>query len=159
LAAARRSGDLPILARLIKALGSGLIDADISSTGNWTSALVGADGKKGAKTKPLTGPKEFRGAKVLEIVSDDGPNTYRGVYTIEFEEAVYLLAAFQKKSKRGIATPQQDIDKIVDRIKRLHRDRDTPEGNAVIAVLLQRKAARRTEIDRQKELKNDPKRK
>jgi hypothetical protein len=69
------------------------------------------------------------------------------------------LAAFQKKSKRGIATPQQDIDKIVDRIKRLHRDRDTPEGNAVIAVLLQRKAARRTEIDRQKELKNDPKRK
>jgi phage-related protein len=116
-------------------------------------------GKKSAKAKPLTGPKEFRGAKVLEIVSDDGPNTYRGVYTIEFEEAVYLLAAFQKKSKRGIATPQQDIDKIVDRIKRLHRDRDTPEGKAVIVALLQRKAARQTEIDRQKELKNDPKRK
>jgi phage-related protein len=105
-------------------------------------------GKKSANAKPLTGQKEFRGAKVLEIVSNDGPSTYRGVYTVEFEEGVYLLDAFQKKSKKGIATPQHYIDRIIDRIKRLRKDRDTPEGKAVIAAILQRKTARQAEIDR-----------
>ena len=50
------------------------------------------------------GLKEFKGGKVLEIVSKVEGDTYRGVYTIEFEEAIYLLDAFQKKSKEGKAT-------------------------------------------------------
>ena len=43
---------------------------------------------------------------MLEIVDDFDGNTFRAVYTVRFAKAVYVLHAFQKKSKRGIATPQ-----------------------------------------------------
>ncbi|HBH64607.1 MAG TPA: addiction module toxin RelE, partial [Erwinia persicina] len=43
--------------------------------------------------------------------------TYRAVYTVRFAEAVFVLHAFQKKSKRGIATPKEDIDIIKNRLK------------------------------------------
>ncbi len=61
--------------------------------------------------------KGFRGAGVLEIVEDDVGGTYRAVYTVKFEEAVFVLHCFQKKSKRGIATPKKEMDIICARLK------------------------------------------
>jgi phage-related protein len=45
-------------------------------------------------------------------------DTYRAVYTIKFAGVVYVLHAFQKKSKKGIATPQREIRSIEERLKR-----------------------------------------
>lgn len=61
--------------------------------------------------------KGFGGAGVLEIVEDGRGGTYRTVYTIKFEEAVFVLHVFQKKSKHGIATPKPDMDIIRERLK------------------------------------------
>jgi phage-related protein len=75
------------------------------------------DAQKGGKNlhaKPLHG---FRGASVLEIVEDFDTDTYRAVYTVRFEDAVYVLHCFQKKSKSGIATPRQDVELIKRRYR------------------------------------------
>jgi phage-related protein len=72
-------------------------------------------GKKHPDAKPLKG---FKGAGVLEIVENFDGDTYRAVYTVKFEEIVYVIHAFQKKSKQGIATPKQDIDLIESQLKR-----------------------------------------
>jgi phage-related protein len=64
--------------------------------------------------KPLRG---FGGAGVLEVLEDDDGGTYRAVYTVRFKERVYVLHAFQKKSKHGIATPQSEIDLIKKRLR------------------------------------------
>ena len=61
--------------------------------------------------------KGFGGAGVLEVVEDDAGGTYRAVYTVRFREAVFVLHVFQKKSKRGIATPQADMEVIRQRLK------------------------------------------
>jgi phage-related protein len=70
-------------------------------------------GGKAAAAKPLTG---FGGATVLEIVEDFRSDTYRAVYTVKFSEAVYVLDAFQKKSKKGVTTPKSDLDLIKRRL-------------------------------------------
>ena len=62
----------------------------------------------------------------MEIVDRHYTNTYRAVYTAQFAGRIYVLHAFQKKSTRGIATPQKDIDLIRRRLMdagRLHRER------------------------------------
>ena len=61
--------------------------------------------------------KGFGGAGVLEVVEDDVGGTYRAVYTVKFAEAVFVLHCFQKKSKRGIATPKVDMGIINARLK------------------------------------------
>ena len=61
--------------------------------------------------------KGFHGAGVVEVVEDDAGGTYRAVYTVKFKEAVFVLHCFQKKSKRGIATPKEDMDIIHARLK------------------------------------------
>lgn len=61
--------------------------------------------------------KGFGGAGVLEVVEDDADGTYRAVYTVRFREAVFVLHVFQKKSKRGIGTPQSDMEVIRQRLK------------------------------------------
>ena len=61
--------------------------------------------------------KGFGGAGVLEVVEDDAGGTYRAVYTVKFEEAVFVLHCFQKKSKSGIATPKEDMAIILARLK------------------------------------------
>jgi phage-related protein len=61
--------------------------------------------------------KGFHGAGVVEVVEDDAGGTYRAVYTVKFKEAVFVLHCFQKKSKRGIATPKEDMDIIHTRLK------------------------------------------
>jgi phage-related protein len=70
-------------------------------------------GDKHPKAKPLRG---FAGASVLEVVDDHDGDTFRAVYTIWFQEAVYVLHVFQKKSKRGIATPVQELALIRRRL-------------------------------------------
>ncbi len=76
-------------------------------------------GLKAPFAKPLRG---FGGAGVLEVVDDYDGNTYRAVYTVRFAGAVYVLHAFQKKSKRGIATPKAELDLIKQRFKRARED-------------------------------------
>lgn len=58
-------------------------------------------GTKHITAKPLKG---FGGAGVLEIVAADDGSTYRGVYTVKFAGVIYVLDAFQKKSKQGAKT-------------------------------------------------------
>ena len=75
---------------------------------------VAQTGKKHEKAKALHG---FGSAGVLEIVEDWRGNAYRAVYTVRFSAAVFVLHVFQKKAKRGIATPRQDMELIRDRLK------------------------------------------
>jgi phage-related protein len=56
--------------------------------------------------------KGFGGAGVLEIVDDFDGETYRAVYTVKFASVVYVLHAFQKKSRKRIETPKNEIDLI-----------------------------------------------
>ena len=65
--------------------------------------------------------------------------------------------AFQKKSKRGIATPKADIERAVQRIKALRKQRDEPQGRAQIGQLLARRALRQQAIDERGKQKNEPK--
>ncbi|MEH2281853.1 MAG: type II toxin-antitoxin system RelE/ParE family toxin [Nostoc sp.] len=79
-------------------------------------------GEKYPDAKPLHG---FSGASVLEIVDDFDGDIYRAIYTVKFAGVVYLLHSFQKKSKHGIATPQQDIDLVKKRLKDAQKDYST----------------------------------
>jgi phage-related protein len=65
---------------------------------------------------------EGAGVGVFEIVEDHRGDTYRAVYTVRFAEVVYVLQTFQKKSKSGIKTPQEDVKLIVERMKRAQAD-------------------------------------
>jgi phage-related protein len=71
-------------------------------------------GEKPANAKPLKG---FGGASVLEIAEDAASDTWRAVYTVAIAERVYVLHFFQKKSKKGIATPKKEIDLIKRRLR------------------------------------------
>ena len=71
-------------------------------------------GDKHPTAKPLKG---YVGAGVLEIVDNYDGDTYKTVYTVKLAGVVYVLHAFQKKSKKGIATPKKDIDLIKKRLK------------------------------------------
>lgn len=75
---------------------------------------IAQTGDRHRSAKPLKG---FSGAGVLEIVEDDDGNTYRAIYTVKFSEAIYVLHVFQKKSKKGIETPRQEIELIESRLK------------------------------------------
>lgn len=72
-------------------------------------------GEKHPSAKPLKG---FKGAGVLEVVEDFDGDTYRAVYTVKLAGVVYVLHAFQKKSKQGITTPKQDVELIEARLNR-----------------------------------------
>jgi phage-related protein len=75
------------------------------------------DAQTGGKHPGAKVLKGFGGAGVLEVVEDDNGNTYRAVYTVKFAGAVYVLHAFQKKSKKGSKTPRAEIDKVKARLK------------------------------------------
>ncbi|MEX2470915.1 MAG: type II toxin-antitoxin system RelE/ParE family toxin [Gemmatimonadota bacterium] len=81
--------------------------------------MMAQAGDKAPSAKPLKG---FKGAGVLEVVDDHDGDTYRAVYTVRFAGVVYLLHAFQKKSKRGISTPKHVIELIRDRLKTAEQD-------------------------------------
>jgi phage-related protein len=75
-------------------------------------------GKKHEQAKPLKG---FGSAGVLEVVEDWQGSTYRAVYTVRFACGVFVLHVFQKKAKRGIATPKADLGLIRERLKAAER--------------------------------------
>jgi phage-related protein len=89
------------------------LPADVRRLFGFALSLAQA-GDKHDTAKVLKG---FGGAGVLEVVEDDVGGTYRAVYTVKFAEAVFVLHCFQKKSKRGIATPKEDMDIIHARLK------------------------------------------
>jgi phage-related protein len=66
--------------------------------------------------------KGFGGRSVIEIVAPDQGDTYRAIYTVRFHDAIYVLHAFQKKSKKGIATPQKEIELIRQRLAAAEQD-------------------------------------
>ena len=70
-------------------------------------------------------PAGFGGASVLELIEDFRADTYRAVYTVKFSDLVYVLHAFQKKSKKGVATPKTDIDLIKGRLRLEEEDYNT----------------------------------
>jgi phage-related protein len=77
------------------------------------------EGKTDPAAKPLKG---FGGASVLEIVASHYGNAWRAVYTVRFQDAIYVLHVFQKKSTKGIATPTREIDLIKQRLAEAERD-------------------------------------
>jgi phage-related protein len=78
-------------------------------------------GKKSDDSKALKG---FGDAGVLEVVTAFDGDAYRTVYTVRLESAIYVLHAFQKKSKAGSATPKQDIELIRRRLRSAKEDHD-----------------------------------
>jgi phage-related protein len=75
---------------------------------------VAQQGGKHRDTKTLTG---FGGAGVVEVIKDHRGDTFRAVYTLRFKDAVYVLHAFQKKSKTGRETPRPDMELIKQRLR------------------------------------------
>ena len=83
-------------------------------------------GGKAKSAKPWRG----EGPGVLEIVEDYRGDTFRAVYTVRFEQAVFVLHVFQKKSKSGIATSQKDQAMIASRLKDAQREYEKLYGGA-----------------------------
>jgi phage-related protein len=85
---------------------------DVQKSVGYALQLVQA-GETPMEAKPFKGV----GSGVYEIVKRYDTDTYRAVYAVKIGETVYVLHAFQKKSKRGIKTPQADVDLIKQRYK------------------------------------------
>ena len=83
-------------------------------------------GGKAPYAKPLKG---FGSAGVLEVVDDFDGATFRAIYTVRFASIVYVLHAFQKKSRRGIATPKAELDLIEQRLQRAREDHEAWSRN------------------------------
>ena len=83
-------------------------------------------GAKHLSAKPLRG---FKGAGVLEVADDFDGDTFRAVYTVRFSDTVYVLHAFEKKSKKGISTPKREMDLIRDRLKLARELHDVRAGS------------------------------
>lgn len=76
--------------------------------------------RHGSMAKTLSG---FHGGSVIEVKEADATGSYRAVYTVRFSDAVYVLHAFQKKSKRGIGTPKAEMDIVRKRLQELISER------------------------------------
>lgn len=76
-------------------------------------------GRDPGNIKPL---RHLGVSGIFEISVDEREGTFRTVYTIEFKDMIVVLHVFQKKSKSGIATPKQDIDLILKRLKRTREE-------------------------------------
>ena len=83
-----------------------------------TALSIAQFGGKHPGAKPWKG----EGPGVLEVVADYSGNTFRAVYTVRFAEAVYVLHAFQKKSRHGIKTARQDVELVSLRLKQAQAD-------------------------------------
>ena len=75
------------------------------------------EGAQAGSLSPAAKPLKGIGSGVFEIRADYRTNTYRAVYSMKIGNKVYVLHCFQKKSKRGIKTPQKEIDLIKRRLK------------------------------------------
>jgi phage-related protein len=79
---------------------------------------------------PSAKPWKGLGPGVHEIVENDGSGTFRAVYTVRFQKAVYVLHAFQKKSPSGARTARTDIDLIEKRLESAKEDCEERYGKA-----------------------------
>jgi phage-related protein len=77
---------------------------------------------------PSAKPWRGQGAGVFEIVEDFHGDTYRAVYTVRFQEVIYVLHAFQKKSPKGIKTARGDIERVGQRLKMARKDYEVRYG-------------------------------
>jgi phage-related protein len=77
---------------------------------------------------PSAKPWKGLGPGVLELVEDHDGDTYRAVYTVRFEEVVYVLHAFQKKSPNRIRTAQLDVEMVERRLKVAQQDYQARHG-------------------------------
>jgi len=75
------------------------------------------EAQKGGKHEDAKPLKGFKGAGVLEVVRRHDGDTYRAVYTVRIGDTVYVLHAYQKKSKRGSETPKRDVELIRRRLE------------------------------------------
>lgn len=113
----------PGMLKPIRWIGSSLRDlksfpAEVRSDVGY--ALYAAqNGETDPSAKPMKG---FGGASVMEIVAPFSGDTWRAVYTVRFKDVVYVLHAFQKKSKSGIATPQKELELIRQRLVAAEKD-------------------------------------
>ena len=85
---------------------------------------VAQRGGKHASAKVLSG----FGAGIVEVVKDFRGDTFRAVYTVRYSDSVYVLHAFQKKSKTGRETPRRDVELIHQRLRQaelIARERNT----------------------------------
>jgi phage-related protein len=81
--------------------------------------MAGAGRRQGALREAAEGVR--RCGRAGDRGRFDG-DTFRAVYTVRFAMAVYVLNAFQKKSKHGIGTPKTELDLIDQRLKRARED-------------------------------------
>ncbi|WAT16064.1 type II toxin-antitoxin system RelE/ParE family toxin [Xanthomonas fragariae] len=72
------------------------------------------NGRTHVRAKPMA-KGSLKGKGIYEVVDDYDGDTFRAVYTVEIEDAIYALHCFQKKSKNGRETPKSDIDLIESR--------------------------------------------
>ena len=79
---------------------------------------------------PKAKPWKSEGPGILEIVEDHRGDTYRAVYTVRFEGAIYVLHAFQKKSPSGIKTARTDVEMIAHRLQAARQDYEVRYGTA-----------------------------
>jgi len=76
---------------------------------------IAAEGRTADTAKPMKG----LGAGVFEVAVRHKKDAYRVVYVVQLGDEIWVVHAFQKKSKAGIATPKEEIDVVRERLKRL----------------------------------------
>lgn len=79
---------------------------------------IAAEGAKSSLAKPFKGVE----SGVFEIALPFKGDAYRTIYAVQLGESIWVIHAFQKKSKTGIKTPKQDIEIIKRRLKRLKEE-------------------------------------
>ena len=90
--------------------------ADVQKEMGYALYLAQMGERHAAAAKTLGG---FHGATVIEARQSDVRGTYRAIYTVRFADAIYVLHAFQKKSKQGIRTPKTEMNVVMKRLKEL----------------------------------------
>ena len=80
------------------------------------------------RTPPWAKAWKGEGSGVLELIENRRGSTWRVLYTVRFEKAVYVLHAFQKKSPSGIRTAKRDVDLVAERLKTAERDHEEHYG-------------------------------
>ena len=100
----------------IKAARRDFEDFPEAVQGDMLSALtIAAEGSKSDKAKPFKGVD----GGVFEIALMRRGDAFRVLYAVKIGADIWVIHAFQKKSKTGIKTPQMDVDIIRERLKRL----------------------------------------
>ena len=88
----------------------GIVQSDM-----FDALMIAASGGKADKSKPFKGVE----GGVFEIALHNRGDAFRVLYAVRIGDDIWVIHAFQKKSKSGIKTPQVEVDVIRERLKRL----------------------------------------